>query len=406
MAKRDTKKAAGLAKAGPSADQSGQAKSDSKEKTSSKRKWLYSFCLFLLAIIIGGGFVFFGFFPELRRSISLKFMDEIYFSKGEADNTNLTSAVTKIENENDKTLTSGTNQAVDGMKAANLLGEQMEQISKKFSFLQQRVLKLENDYKEIDSRFSLERLQRSATDEDATNLLNGRNKTNSDNSISMKVQQIKMDLDILRGQVGNKNSVIDGLKNDIKVLTSRQFSPNAGMITNPNGTIILQMSIGQLANAIATGRAFSLHLAVIQELAGENPRVAGILEELRPLASKGVKSKNFLRNDFFEKINRLSINSSHKETILGQLENRFGELVKIRKLEGLELGSNEKMLVDAEQAVKKDNFELATEKLLALPKPLRVQMMDWLELAEDRLDAYRLLTELKQLVFVELSQKK
>ena len=80
--------------------------------------------------------------------------------------------------------------------------------------------------------------------------------------------------------------------------------------------------------------------------------------------------------------------------------------MKIRKLEGLELGSNEKMLVDAEQAVKKDNFELATEKLLAFPKPLRVQMMDWLELAEDRLDAYRLLTELKQLVFVELSQKK
>ena len=406
MAKRDTKKAAGLAKAGPSADQSGQAKSDSKEKTSSKRKWLYSFCLFLLAIIIGGGFVFFGFFPELRRSISLKFMDEIYFSKGEADNTNLTSAVTKIENENDKTLTSGTNQAVDGMKAVNLLGEQMEQISKKFSFLQQRVLKLENDYKEIDSRFSHKRLQRSATDEDTTNLLNGRNKTNSDNSISMKVQQIKMDLDILRGQVGNKNSVIDGLKNDIKVLTSRQFSPNAGMITNPNGTIILQISIGQLANAIATGGAFSLHLAVIQELAGENPRVAGILEELRPLASKGVKSKNFLRNDFFEKINRLSIISFQKETILGQLENRFKELVKIRKLHGLELGSNEKILVDAEEAIKKDNFELATEKLLALPKPLRVQMMDWLELAEDRLDAYRLLTELKQLVFVELSQKK
>ena len=316
MAKRDTKKAAGLAKAGPSADQSGQAKSDSKEKTSSKRKWLYSFCLFLLAIIIGGGFVFFGLFPELRRSISLKFMDEIYFSKGEADNTNLTSAVTKIENENDKTLTSDINQAVDGMKAVNLLGEQLEQISKKFSFLQQRVLKLENDYKEIDSRFSLERLQRSARDEDANNLLNGRNKTNSDNSISMKVQQIKMDLDVLRGQVGNKNSAIDGLKNDIKVLTSRQFSPNAGMITNPNGTIILQMSIGQLANAIATGRAFYLHLAVIQELAGENPRVAGILEELRPLASKGVKSKNFLRNDFFEKINRLSINSSQKETIL------------------------------------------------------------------------------------------
>ncbi len=406
MAKRDTKKAAGLAKAGPSADQSGQAKSDSKEKTSSKRKWLYFFCLFLSAIIIGGGFVFFGLFPELRRSISLKFMDENYFSKGEADNTNLTSAVTKIENENDKTLTSDINQAVDGMKAVNLLGEQMEQISKKFSFLQQRVLKLENDYKEIDSRFSLERLQRSARDEDANNLLNGRNKTNSDNSISMKVRQIKMDLDVLRGQVGNKNSVIDGLKNDIKVLTSRQFSPNAGMITNPNGTIILQISIGQLANAIATGRAFSLHLAVIQELAGENPRVAGILEELRPLASKGVKSKNFLRNDFFEKINRLSINSSQKETILGQLENRFRELVKIRKLEGLELGSNEKMLVDAEQAVKKDNFELAAEKLLALPKPLRVQMMDWLELAEDRLDAYRLLTELKQFVFVELSQKK
>ena len=40
MAKRDSKKATGLAKAGPSPDQSGQAKSDSKEKISSKRKWL------------------------------------------------------------------------------------------------------------------------------------------------------------------------------------------------------------------------------------------------------------------------------------------------------------------------------------------------------------------------------
>ena len=406
MAKRDSKKATGLAKAGPSPDQSGQAKSDSKEKTSSKRKWLYSFCLFLLAIIIGGGFVFFGLFPELRRSISFKFMDELYFSKGEEDNANLTGVGTQIENENDKTRISGINQAVDGMKAVSLLGEQMEQISKKFISLQQRVLKLENDYKEIDSRFPLKRLQRSVTDEDTTNLMNGRNKTGSDNSLLMKIQQIKTDLDILKGQVGNKNSVIDGLKNDIKVLTSKQFASNGGMKTNPNRATILQMSIGQLANAIATGGAFSLHLAIIQELAGENARVVEILEEFRPLASKGVKSKNFLRNDFFEKINRLSIISFQKETILGQLENRFKELVKIRKLQGLELGSNEKILVDAEEAIKKDNFELATEKLLALPKPVRVQMMDWLELAEDRLNAYRLLTDLKQLVFVELSQKK
>ena len=406
MAKRDSKKAAGLAKAGPSADQSGQAKSDSKEKTSSKRKWLYSLCLFLLAIIIGAGFVLFGQFPELRRSISFKFIDELYFSKGEEDNANLAGVVKKIENENDKTRISGTSQAVDGMKAASMLGKQMEQISEKLISLQQRVLKLENDYKEIDSRFSLKRLQRSATDEDTANRMNGRNKINPDNGISMKIQQIKTDLDVLKGQVGNKNSVIDGLKNDIKVLTSKQFSSNVGMITNRSGTTILQMSIGQLANAIATGRAFSLHLEVVQGLAGENPRVARILEELRPLASKGVKSKNFLRNDFFEKINRLSIISFQEETILGQLENRLRELVKIRKLQGLELGSNEKILVDAEQAVKKDNFELATEKLLTLPKPVRVQMMDWLELAEDRLDAYRLLTELKQLVFVELSQKK
>ena len=406
MAKRDTKKAAGLAKAGPSADQSGQAKSESTEKTSSKRKWLYSLCLFLLAIIIGAGFVLFGHFPELRRSISFKFMDELYFSKGEEDNANLAGVVKKIENENDKTRISGASQAVDGMKAVSMLGEQMEQISEKLISLQQRVLKLENDYKEIDSRFSLKILQRSATDEDTANRMNGRNKINPENDLSMKIQQIKTDLDVLKGQVGNKNSVIDGLKNDIKVLTSKQYSSNAGMITNRSGTTILQMSIGQLANAIATGRAFSLHLEVVQGLAGENPRVARILEELRPLASKGVKSKNFLRNDFFEKINRLSIISFQEETILGQLENRLRELVKIRKLQGLELGSNEKILVDAEQAVKKDNFELATEKLLTLPKPVRVQMMDWLELAEDRLDAYRLLTDLKQLVFVELSQKK
>ena len=97
MAKRDSKKAAGLAKAGSSADQSGQAKSESTEKTSSKRKWLYSLCLFLLAIIIGAGFVLFGQFPELRRSISFKFIDELYFSKGEEDNANLAGVVKKIE---------------------------------------------------------------------------------------------------------------------------------------------------------------------------------------------------------------------------------------------------------------------------------------------------------------------
>ena len=74
------------------------------------------------------------------------------------------------------------------------------------------------NYKEIDSRFSLKRLQRSATEEDTGNLMNGRNKINPDNGISMKIQQIKTDLDVLKGQVGNKNSVIDGLKNDIKVL--------------------------------------------------------------------------------------------------------------------------------------------------------------------------------------------
>ena len=118
-----------------------------------------------------------------------------------------------------------------------------------------------------------------------------------------------------------------------------------------------------------------------------------------------MKSKNFLKDNFIEKIDQISIPTTEEETIFGELKHQFKSLVKVKKLRGIGLDTDKAILVDAHEAVRKNNFKLAAEKITSLPNSIRMQMNDWLMIVKDRIDAYRLLAKLKQLTLVASRQK-
>ena len=111
------------------------------------------------------------------------------------------------------------------------------------------------------------------------------------------------------------------------------------------------------------------------------------------------------KKDFIEKIDRISIPTLEKETIFGELKHQLNSLVKIKKLSGIALDTDEAILVDAHDAVKKFNFKLASEKISSLPNSVRIQINDWLMIVKDRVDAYRLLAKLKRLTLAAPRQK-
>ena len=104
-------------------------------------------------------------------------------------------------------------------------------------------------------------------------------------------------------------------------------------------------------------------------------------------------------------MDRISIPTIEEETIFAELKHQFKSFVKVKKLRGIGLDTDKAILVDAHEAVRKNNFKLAAEKISSLPNSIRMQMNDWLMIVKDRVDAYRLLAKLKQLTLVASRQK-
>ena len=320
-------------------------------------------------------------------------------------NTNLIASEKKVESEEENKEGSNKILTVSNAKKDAQLAAQLEQLSDKLYSLQQRVQKLEKDQKEFDAHVSSESLNRLSIDEKQIKFHMRNEPVNSDQSILIKIQGIKSELNDLKAKLQDKKLFIEGNKRDISILRAKKSVSEIGAAIDVPTSKLVQMGVGQLANSIALGQDFSFQLALIEQLFGEDPKVAAIVEELRPIAIRGVKSKNFLKDNFIEKIDRISIPTIEEETIFAELKHQFKSLVKVKKLQGIGLDTDKAILVDAHEAVRKNNFKLAAEKISSLPDSIRMQMTDWLMIVKDRVDAYRLLAKLKQLILVASRQK-
>ena len=130
----------------------------------------------------------------------------------------------------------------------------------------------------------------------------------------------------------DKKLFIEGNKRDISILRAKKSFSETGAPIDVTTPKLLQMGVGQLANSIASGQDFSFQLALIEQLFGEDLEITAIVEELKPIARRGVKSKNFLKDSFIEKMDRISIPTIEEETIFGELKHQFKSLVKVKKL--------------------------------------------------------------------------
>jgi hypothetical protein len=405
MAKRESKKSVSLTDPKPNIDVAGPSSMDYKAKQRSTIKWFIAASLILLMIFLGGGLAFLDHFPALRQFTLVEFLKQSFAMKDREGNTNLVVSEKKVESEEENKEGSNKIPTVSNTKRDAQLAAQLEQLSDKLYSLQQRVQKLEKDQKELDAHVSSESLNRLPTDEKQIKFHMPNEPANSDQSILIKIQGIKSELNDLKAQLQDKKLFIKGNKRDISILRARKPVFETGAAIDVPTPKLLQMGVGQLANSIALGQDFSFQLALIEQLVGEDPMVAAIVEELRPIALRGVKSKNFLKDNFIEKIDRISIPTIEEETIFGELKHQFKSLVKVKKLRGLGLDADKVVLVDAHEAVRKNNFKLAAEKISSLPNAIRMQMNDWLMIVKDRVDAYRLLAKLKQLTLAASRQK-
>ena len=405
MAKRESKKSVSLTNPGPNADVAGPSSMDYKIKKRSNMTWFIATTLLLLMIFIGGGPLVLDHFPILRQFIPVEFSKHFFASKETEGNNNLVASEKKVENEEENTGVSNQILTVSNTKKGAQFPSQLEQLSEKLHSLQQRVQKLEKDQKEFDTNFSSQRLNRFSTDDEQIKLSVPSEASNPDHSILIKIKKINSELNDLKAQLQDKKSFIEGNTRDRSVLLAKKLTSETGVAIDVTTPKLLQISVGQLANSIKLGQDFSFQLALIEQLFGKKLKVNAILEKLRPIALRGVKSKNFLRNDFIEKINRISIPTSENETIFGELKHQFKSLVKINKVHGAALDTEEAILIDAHDAIKKNNFKLAAEKISSLPNSVRMQMNDWLMIVQDRVEAYRLLAKLKQLTVAASRQK-
>ncbi len=405
MAKRESKKSVSLTDPKPNANTAGPGSMNYKAKKRSTIKWFIAGALLLLMIFLGGGLLFLDHFPALRQFTLVEFLKQSVALKDTEGNANLVVSEKKVESEEENKEDSNKTLTVSNAKRDAQLAAQLEKASDKLYSLQQRVQKLENDQKEFDTYVSSQRLNNLSKDEKQIKLSVPNETANSDQSILIKVQEINSELNDLKAQLQDRKLFVEGDKRDRSIFQAEESISETGAVIDITTPKLLQIGVGQLANSIASGQDFSFQLALIEQLVGEEVKVATIVEKLRPIALRGVKSKNFLKNDFIEKIDRISIPTLEKETIFGELKHQFKSLIKVKKLRGIALDTDEAILVDAHEAVRKNNFKLAAEKISALPDSVRVQMNDWLMIVKDRVEAYALLSKLKQLTLAESRQK-
>jgi len=405
MAKRERKKSISLTSPGPNADVAGPSSVDYNTKKRSKMKWFMAAPLLLLMIFIGGAPLFLDYFPIMRQFLPVEFLNQSFAFGDKEGDTNLGDSVKKVENEEGKNGSSNKVLTVSNTNEDAELPAQLERLSNKFYSLQQRVQKLEKDQKEFDARVTSQRLKRLSTDESQIKLSVPSEAANPDQSILVMIQEINSELNALKAQLQDTKLFFEVNKRDMSTLRGKKPISKTGtaiVVTTPK---LLQISVGQLANSMASGQDFSFQLDLVEQLIEDKSKVAAIVKELKPIALRGVKSKNFLKKDFIEKIDRISIPTLEKETIFGELKHQLNSLVKIKKLSGIALDTDEAILVDAHDAVKKFNFKLASEKISSLPNSVRMQMNDWLMIVKDRVDAYRLLAKLKRLTLAAPRQK-
>ena len=405
MAKRERKKSESIINPEPKADVAGPSSVDYKTRKRSKMKWFIAAALLFLMIFLGGGPLFLDNFPTMRQFLPVEFLNQSFAFRDREGDTNLVDFEKKVENEEENKGSSNKVLTVSNTNTDAQLTAQLEHLSNKFHSLQQRVQKLEKDQKEFDARVSSQSLNRISTDENKLKLSAPNEAVNPDQSILIMIQEINSELNDLKAQLQDKKLFIEENERDISTLRGKKSTSETGAAIGVTTLKLLQISVGQLANSMASGQDFSFQLALIEQLVGDKLKVAEIVKELRPIALRGVKSKSFLKKDFIEKIDRISIPTLEKETIFGELKHQFKSLVKIKKLRGIALDTDEAILVDAQDAVKKFNFKLASEKISSLPNSVRMQMNDWLMIVEDRADAYRLLAKLKQLTLAASRQK-
>ena len=405
MAKRESKKSVSLTDTKPNADAAGPSSMNYKAKKRSAIKWFIAGALLFLMIFLGGGLFSLDQFPALRQFTLVEFLKQSFAVQDTEGNKNLVAFEKKLESEEENKQGSNKTLTVSNANKDAQLAAQLEQVSDKLYSLQQRVQKLEKGQKKFDAHVSSQRLNRLSTDEKHDKLYMPKEAANPDQSILIKIQDIKSELNDLKGQLQDKKLFIEGNKREISILQAKKLISETGAAIDLTTPKLLQMGVGQLANSIASGQDFSFQLAFIEQLVGEESEIAAIVEELKPIALRGVKSKNFLKDNFIEKIDQISIPTTEEETIFGELKHQFKSLVKVKKLQRIGLHTDKAILSDAHEAVKKNNFKLASEKISSLPNSIRMQMNDWLMIVTDRVDAYRLLEKLKQLTFAASRQK-
>ena len=191
MAKRESKKSVSLTDPKPNIDVAGPSSMDYKAKQRSTIKWFIAASLILLMIFLGGGLAFLDHFPALRQFTLVEFLKQSFAMKDREGNTNLVVSEKKVESEEENKEGSNKILTVSNTKRDAQLTAQLEQLSDKLYSLQQRVQKLEKDQKEFDTQVSSQRLNRLTTDEKQIKLYMPKEAANPDQSILIKIQDIK-----------------------------------------------------------------------------------------------------------------------------------------------------------------------------------------------------------------------
>lgn len=366
-----------------------------------KKKWFLRACFLLFFIIVLSAVAVIHYWPIWRDDIFASLGGNQPQSIKDDERTTSKEGVKRIDRKE-----SAKQSPTDRMDISDSAFKESPDAAQKYSKIDQlnlnvldtaaRVSVLERRVDGLTSLLSKKQSQ-NTIDKSRDMIETGDKFENLRKRISLIEEQIATShgIQVLETSVKNNTDKNYSLEGQINILHDRLTSKTSTFVFGENRATLLIFSVSQLANAVSTSEPFAIHLKAIEMVSKENPKIMRVVKDLRPYADKGVETIKSLKTRFLAMGMEIAKPLPEKDSLLSEIEYQLKTLVKVRKVQGLDINSFEGILLDAENAIKENDLKVAVSRLSSLSKHKIAQLDVWLSIANARLRIDGLVKNLK-----------
>lgn len=181
------------------------------------------------------------------------------------------------------------------------------------------------------------------------------------------VDNLKRHLGGWRGDAAGFSSAVQSARGKDPVLDSMLGSVSAQDME----AAAMLLLMGEFRSNLSTGRSFDQDLAVVRQLAGNDPKLQQSLARLAPYAKEGVLNRDGLQKEFkglaMDIVNAKI--AGQPANVQERAQQRLNDLVKVRKVDTVEGASTDAVVNRAQALLDRGDINGAVRELQALQGP-------------------------------------